>query len=109
MRTFRSVLPKVIQELIIFEFCGDAVREMLCTEVANRFSTQIRQYILPSYEQRRYLRFACIFGMGYVYVSCLYSNLLRKERKSRKYLKLVEYGDFPRLHHVLVKIFLDSK
>ena len=106
MRTFRSVLPKVIQELILFEFSGDAMREFLCTEVANRFSTEIRAIIMPSYEQRRYLRYACVFGMGWVYVSCLYGDLHQKERKSRKYLHLVDYEDFPRLHHVLVKVFL---
>ena len=82
------------------------MREFLCTQVANRFSAEIRTFILPSYEQRRYLRYACLFGMGWVYISCLYSDLLQKERKSRKYLKLIDYEDFPRLHHVLVKVFL---
>ena len=106
---FPSVLPKCLVDLIVLEFCPDALHSYLCTSLANFYSESIRTCILPSYKQRTFLRRSSLTSAACLYMACRWYSFPKKKRLSKKHLSYISYSDFKKLEHFLVENFLKRK
>ena len=102
-------LPTEIYNLIVFDFCPDALHQYLQTCLNNHFAWDVRYFVYPSARYNSLLRNYDTETLFYFLVRLRRCNLQLKRKKSRKFLKVIDYSDFPevekRLYHYSISHF----
>ena len=97
----QKVFPKEVWNLIFFEFNPTPVKQYLQTCLNNHYAISFRHYLFPT------CRYTYTFETADIKTLLLFLARLRnfyaptKRYKSRKYLTVISYNDFPKIEKLL--------
>jgi hypothetical protein len=91
-------LPQEIWEIIVFDYCPDALHEFLQTSIDNYFASDVKNFVYPSCRFNALLKNYDTETLFFFLCRLRYFNqLIKKEKRSHRFLKTIGYKDFPKV------------